>query len=139
MAIGSQPTAVWASGSLTIGANTYAALRGITMNWGYDILKEPVMFSQTPFYGTQEFRGAVDVESIYVTDQDLTALIALTNGQLPSTTVTLVLTNSAATPASDTLTNTSGVKFNNVEITGRQLGFVTLRASGDLIQAPILT
>jgi hypothetical protein len=135
--IGSSQTIVkiLTNATIKIGTSKIAEAKNVTAQWGNEIKEEIVIGTDMPEYYTGIFRGTISIEHLYCTDLDLATMTDPgDDGQVPETTITEELKDTAATPKTDTWTFTA--RLNKPEILIKTEGFVDARLTGILTARP---
>jgi hypothetical protein len=92
-----------ARATLTIAANTYAAIEDYDFSEEYEKMRDPVGGTNAPFLTAGSFIGEFNCDLIYTTDAPV-AWMTLTSGDLPATTITCPLQDTQASPTTKTMT-----------------------------------
>ena len=121
-----------------ISGATYTAVSNFNVKWGYKIMEEIVVGTNTPYLGTGVFHGELDGESIGSSDARWENAVSTTSGLVPSMNIQWKEQDTQGTISARTWT-ASGVKFTQYEMIHQGDKFVKMKLKGILLLEPLVS
>ena len=120
---------------IKLGGLVVVKVVNLTCIWGNTVNEEPTIGTDIPDQWTGKFHGVITLDILYMVDLPLDTLSAPgADGMIPESTITGVLTDTEATPKTDTWTIKA--RLNQPSMIMREQGFLRARMSGILTARP---